>query len=86
MYSRKAILRNGLDVAVDYLTERGYEAHWEDSADGYVLHTSNCPYHHISESNPALCEMDLRLVASLLGRRPAPDRPILQREMKPAPI
>jgi len=56
-----------LDVAVDYLTDRGYEAHWEQSTDGYVLFTSNCPYHHISEHNLSLCEMDMRLISSLLS-------------------
>jgi len=56
-----------LDAVVDYLTERGYEAHWERSAEGYVLCTSNCPYHHISQDMPMLCEMDMRLVSSLLS-------------------
>ena len=60
-------LAEQLDMAVDYLTDRGYEAHWEPSSEGYVLFTSNCPYHHISEDNPMLCEMDMRLVASLLS-------------------
>jgi predicted ArsR family transcriptional regulator len=58
-----------LDCAVEYLTRRGYDAHWEPCTDGagYVLHTSNCPYHQISQHNDALCEMDLRLVSSLLS-------------------
>lgn len=56
-----------LDVAVRYLNDRGYEAHWEQNSDGYVLFTSNCPYHHMSSDNPRLCEMDLRLVSSLLS-------------------
>ncbi|MEP7293214.1 MAG: helix-turn-helix domain-containing protein [Chloroflexota bacterium] len=60
-------LADRLDAAVDYLTGRGYEARWEQSADGYVLFTSNCPYHNISASNTMLCEMDLRLISSLLS-------------------
>ncbi len=60
-------LTDRLDVAVDYLTDKGYEAHWEPSADGYMLFTSNCPYHHISDHNVALCEMDMRLISSLLS-------------------
>jgi predicted ArsR family transcriptional regulator len=56
-----------LDVAVQYLTDRGYEARWEHNTNGYVLFTSNCPYHQISGDNPRLCELDLRLVASLLS-------------------
>jgi len=56
-----------LDLVVDYLTQQGYEAAWERSTDGFVLSTANCPYHHIAEKNDTLCEMDLRLVSSLLG-------------------
>lgn len=56
-----------LNVVVDYLSQHGYEATWEQSADGYVLHTCNCPYHTIAENKSPLCDMDMRLVASLLG-------------------
>ncbi len=56
-----------LDAAVNYLTERGYDAYWDQGVDGYVLYTSNCPYHQMSEHNTTLCEMDLRLVSSLLS-------------------
>jgi predicted ArsR family transcriptional regulator len=56
-----------LNMAVDYLTEHGYQATWERAAEGYVLHTINCPYHTLAENNTALCDMDMRLVASLLG-------------------
>lgn len=56
-----------LDLVVDYLNQHGYTARWEQHPEGYLLQTTNCPYHHIANNNPALCEMDMRLVASLLG-------------------
>lgn len=56
-----------LNLVVDYLSEHGYEAKWERSSEGYVLHTCNCPYHAIATHTTALCDMDMRLVASLLG-------------------
>ncbi len=59
-------LKDRLDTAVEYLSSRGYEARWEAKDADYMLYTSNCPYHHAAEDNPALCEMDIRLVASLL--------------------
>lgn len=63
-----------LEMVVDYLNDQGYEAHWEQAQDGYILHTSNCPYHHIAQMHPAhnhsLCYMDMRLIASLLGAVP----------------
>jgi predicted ArsR family transcriptional regulator len=59
-----------LDLVVDFLNDNGYEASWERAADGYLLITANCPYHQVSVENQALCNMDMRLVASLIGTVP----------------
>lgn len=60
-------LQQRLDMVVDYLNEQGYSAYWETTADGFTLCTTNCPYHKIAENDHTLCEMDMRLVAALLG-------------------
>lgn len=62
-----APINERLDLTVEYLTESGYEARWEVSEEGYLLHTSNCPYHNVAQNTPQLCEMDMRLVTTLLG-------------------
>jgi predicted ArsR family transcriptional regulator len=59
--------REKMNAVVQYLTGQGYSARWEDSAEGFVLHTHNCPYHEIAQHEHALCDMDMRLVATLLG-------------------
>lgn len=59
-----------MNLVVDYLSQQGYEAHWETSDQGYIIHTSNCPYHQIAGDNHVLCEMDMRLIATLLGAVP----------------
>lgn len=57
-----------LELVVEYLNHSGYEAYWEASVDGYLLHTNNCPYHQIATQGAThLCEMDMRLVSTLLG-------------------
>jgi predicted ArsR family transcriptional regulator len=56
-----------LDAVVDYLNENGYEATWERSDAGYLLTTLNCPYHGLHEEDGTLCQMDMRLISSLLG-------------------
>lgn len=56
-----------LDQVVDYLNRHGYDARWQPHEEGYVLETANCPYHHMSEPDRALCEMDMHFVTSLLG-------------------
>ena len=56
-----------LNQVVEYLTAQGYSAYWEKGDQGYVLHTGNCPYHHLSSSHRELCDMDSRLITHLLG-------------------
>jgi predicted ArsR family transcriptional regulator len=56
-----------LDRAVVFLNDHGYVASWGQSADGYLLHTCNCPYEGLAQQNPELCAMDLTLASNLLG-------------------
>ncbi len=56
-----------LNQVIDYLTQQGYNARWESTEQGYVLHMHNCPYHHLSASHSELCEMDFHMLSSLLG-------------------
>ncbi|MEQ8677957.1 MAG: winged-helix domain-containing protein [Aggregatilineales bacterium] len=56
-----------LDKVVNYLNQHGYNATWEKSDQGYILSTHNCPYHEIAQANNRLCEMDMRLISSMLG-------------------
>ena len=60
-------LKQRLHRAVDYLNEHGYNAYSEICSEGYILSTRNCPYHGIAEETNMLCNMDMRLVATLLG-------------------
>ncbi len=56
-----------LDQVVNYLNGQGYDAHWTKHEQGYVLHTSNCPYHKVVAEHEELCIMDMRLIAGLVG-------------------
>lgn len=60
-------LAERLDMVVEYLSTRGYQAHWETDASDFILHTDNCPYHQVAQDSHTLCELDMRLIASLLG-------------------
>jgi predicted ArsR family transcriptional regulator len=59
-----------MDAAVDYLNGQGYRASWENSDEGVILHTTNCPYHLVNDQSVSLCDMDMRLIASLAGGVP----------------
>ncbi len=70
LYIPDVPLAERLNIVTQYLSEHGYDARWETDERGYVLHTSNCPYHHLVSENAMLCEMDMRLIAALLGSVP----------------
>lgn len=59
-----------LGLVVEFLNSQGYEASWESGEQGYILHTRNCPYHQVAHTSDALCSMDMRLIASLVGTVP----------------
>ncbi|MGF1503801.1 MAG: ArsR family transcriptional regulator [Chloroflexi bacterium] len=59
-----------LDLVVRHLTEQGYEAKWEATAEGYLLHTFNCPYEQIATHHEEMCSLDMRYISRLLGTVP----------------
>ncbi len=59
--------RERLDKVVDYLNQHGYEAEWHSHDDGFVLTTTNCPYHQVAQDDQTLCQMDMRLISQMLG-------------------
>lgn len=56
-----------LELVVEYLNYNGYDATWKQVDEGYMLYTTNCPYHNIAQGNEMLCHMDTKLMASLVG-------------------
>lgn len=65
-----ASIEDRLDRVVEHLTGHGYEARWEHTPEGYVLHTSNCPYTGVAEAHDELCQLDMRYISRLLGTLP----------------
>lgn len=62
-----ASLEDRLQAAIIYLNDQGYQAHFEKSEEGFILYTTNCPYHELAHTTDTLCGMDMRLVSSLIG-------------------
>jgi len=55
-------------IAVDFMEERGYMAHWEKTEDGeYLVHVANCPYEAVARRHSEVCQIDLTLLTELLG-------------------
>lgn len=59
-----------LDQVIEFLNQKGYVARWERQPDGFLVHTRNCPYEGLAGNHPELCNMDMTLIGSLMGRIP----------------
>ena len=59
-----------LDHVVEFLTDAGYQAEWQPTDGGVVLHINNCPSDQVPCSNREVCAMDERLISQRLGLRP----------------
>jgi predicted ArsR family transcriptional regulator len=49
-----------------FLTEQGYNAHWELQGGVYELHACNCPYAGVADEHPELCMMDQAMIQQLM--------------------
>ncbi|MGD8998684.1 MAG: ArsR family transcriptional regulator [Anaerolineae bacterium] len=55
-------------IAVGFMDERGYMAHWEKTEDGSCLvHVTNCPYEGVAQLHSEVCRIDCTLLTELLG-------------------
>lgn len=58
-----------LDRLVEYMSQEGYIASWEQIDGNFFIHCSNCPYQNASIQHPELCEVDLFLLEKLAGSK-----------------
>ncbi len=59
-----------MDRVVSFLNSQGYEARWEPTDGGCLVHAHNCPYHDVARENVEPCVMDATLIAQLTGSTP----------------
>ena len=55
-----------IDNLVDLLGAKGFVAHWEELNGDYVLKEYNCPYQHVRQHHPEICEMDKQIISNIL--------------------
>jgi predicted ArsR family transcriptional regulator len=63
-------LEERLAQVSEFLQERGLFLSWEETADGEMALSLNCPYLRVSQHHEELCTMDLYLLRRLLGVQP----------------
>jgi predicted ArsR family transcriptional regulator len=60
-------LMHRLVSTVERLSAMHYQARWEAGAEGPRVILGHCPYVGLVEKHPQLCQMDVALLAELLG-------------------
>ncbi len=56
-----------LDYLKGFLLEEGFAIDWEKCGNQYMIHEVACPYFHISQRHPEICQMDHALISALLS-------------------
>ncbi|MCX7670273.1 MAG: ArsR family transcriptional regulator [Anaerolineae bacterium] len=59
-------LEDRLEEVTRFLTEKGYNARWEEKDGHYELHAYNCPYMGTADRHHELCLMDQELLRALV--------------------
>jgi predicted ArsR family transcriptional regulator len=55
-----------IDNLVELLGAKGFLAHWEELNGDFVLKEYNCPYQHVRQHHPEICEMDKQIISNIL--------------------
>ncbi len=56
-----------LDLIQKLLGEEGFSVQWEKQGSQYQIHEITCPYYHVGQSHPEVCNVDQTLISSVLG-------------------
>ena len=60
-------LEDKLDLMKKVLSELGYSIEWSKDNDQYLIHEMGCPYYHLGQNHPEICQMDITLFSKLLS-------------------
>lgn len=59
-----------MERIVKFLNSQGYDASWEPTEGGCLLHAHNCPYHDVARENVEPCVMDASIITQMAGVAP----------------
>jgi len=59
-------MEDRLNFIQDLLDEEGFHVEWEKKNDHYLIHEISCPYFHVVQSHPEVCNLDQTLITEIL--------------------
>lgn len=60
-------MEDRLDLLKDVLKDEGFQVEWEKTQEAYQIRELNCPYFHIGQNHPEICEVDQKLISKMLA-------------------
>lgn len=55
-----------LEFVKEILADEGHLIEWEKQESGYHIYEKTCPYYHISQNHPEICNLDQTLLSRIL--------------------
>lgn len=60
-------LEGKLNLITRMLQEEGFTVNWEKAEEGYIIHEHSCPYYHVGQDHPEVCNVDQTMISSILS-------------------
>lgn len=60
-------LEGKLDLITRMLEHEGFTAEWEKSGNEYFIRESSCPYLHVGQDHPEVCNVDKTMISNILS-------------------
>jgi DeoR family transcriptional regulator, suf operon transcriptional repressor len=60
-------LEQKLEYIKELLAQEGFSVEWERHGDEYHIHEITCPYYHIGQAHPEVCNVDQALISTVLS-------------------
>jgi predicted ArsR family transcriptional regulator len=60
-------LEEKLDLITTLLSKEGFSVEWEKQGANYLLVENSCPYYHVGQEHPEVCNVDKTMIASILS-------------------
>ncbi len=60
-------LEEKLDLITTLLSKEGFSVEWEKQENNYLLIENSCPYYHVGQEHPEICNVDKTMISNILS-------------------
>lgn len=56
-----------LNILKEFLTTEGFVIEWDKDEENYYIREITCPYFHVGQSHPEVCQLDQTIISNILN-------------------